>query len=126
MNRANGFLFILLLAVSTTLHAFRCGRSLVDIGDNKYEVEEICGEPDFIDSHYERRGQVNRADITRYNFNNHRYFPDSSVNIGQNNYGEIEILIEEWFYDFGSERFRKVLRFENGRLVNIRNAGKRR
>lgn len=120
------FVLILMLAFSSPLLALRCGRSLVDLGDYKYDVVERCGDPDFVDSHYEKRGQVNRADISRYNFNNQRYFPDSSVNFGQNNYGEIEILVEEWFYDFGNERFRKILRFENGRLVNIKNAGKRR
>ena len=32
---------------------------------------------------------------------------------------EIPIVIEEWIYNFGSNRFMTLLRFENGRLTTI-------
>ncbi len=111
---------------SSPLFALRCGHSLVQIGDHKGYVADICGEPDSVESHFEKRGTVNRADVSRYNLSNRQQFPDSSVNFGQSNYAEIEILVEDWYYDFGSSRLRKILRFENGRLKEIYDAGRRR
>ncbi len=32
----------------------------------------------------------------------------------------IEVLIEDWNYDLGSNRLTRSLTFENGRLLNIR------
>lgn len=126
MNRLNCFVFLFCLLFSGTTFALRCGHSLVQPGDYKEEVIDKCGEPDSVESHYERRGNVNRADVTQFNFNGQRRFPSNSFNYGQSNYAEIEVLVEEWIYDFGSLRLRKLLRFENGRLKEIENRGKGR
>jgi Protein of unknown function (DUF2845) len=126
MNRLNLILLMLCLLFSSPLYALRCGRSLVQAGDYKDYITDICGEPTYVASHYERRGNINRADFGRNDFNNRQQFPDNSVNIGNSNYAEIEILVEEWYYDFGSSRLNKLLRFENGRLKEIRDVRKRR
>jgi hypothetical protein len=126
MERLNWFVFGICLLFSTPLFALRCGHSLVQIGDYKDYVSDICGDPNSVESHYEKRGNVNRADISRYNFNNRQQFPDNAINFGQSNYAEIEVLVENWYYDFGNSRLRKVLRFENGRLEEIIGTGKRR
>jgi Protein of unknown function (DUF2845) len=111
---------------STPLFALRCGHSLVELGDYKADIVDICGEPDSVESHYERRGNANHADSTQYGFDGRQIFPNNSLNYGQSHYAEIEVLVEEWCYDFGSERLRKVLRFENGRLKQIDGLGRRR
>ena len=36
----------------------------------------------------------------------------------------VEVPIEEWFFDFGSTRFTKLLRFETGRLVSVEEGAK--
>jgi hypothetical protein len=36
---------------------------------------------------------------------------------------EIEIQIEEWVYNFGSQRFMQLLTFEDGRLKQIQDLG---
>jgi hypothetical protein len=126
MNRLNGIAFTLCLLFSAPLYALRCGHSLVQPGDYKEDVVDRCGEPDSVESHYERRGNVNRADVGQLNFNNRQQSPNNSFNFGQSNYSEIEVLVEDWYYDFGSERLRKRLRFENGRLTQIENLGRRR
>jgi hypothetical protein len=119
MNRRGWIAFTLCLLFSSPLFALRCGHSLVSLGDVRSYVTEICGEPSSIESHYERRGNANHADGTQYYFNGRHRSPGSSLSYGQSNYAEIEVLIEDWHYDFGSERLRKVLHFENGRLIDI-------
>lgn len=61
------------------------------------EVDGRCGEPFFKDSRTEKRTLMFGGEkrITTIN-------------------------IEEWTYNFGSQRFMRVLRFENGWLVNIK------
>lgn len=79
-----------------------------------------------MDSHYERRGNENRADARQYNFNGPQRFPNNAFNYGQKHYQEVEVLVEEWIYNFGSARLRKLLRFENGRLKDIESLGRNR
>jgi hypothetical protein len=76
--------------------AMRCGKNLVVEGMTRYEVRERCGEPDDISRRYE----------TVYRQLSHQ----QTV--------AIELEIEEWFYDGGSNRLDRLLRFVNGRLVH--------
>ncbi|MFW5825275.1 MAG: DUF2845 domain-containing protein [Marinobacter sp.] len=48
-RRAGVYLLLIgLLAAAPASAAFRCGASLADIGDWPVEVEERCGEPDYM------------------------------------------------------------------------------
>lgn len=85
----------------------RCGRKLVSIGDYKNDVYAVCGDPESIDT---------RTVLVGSTF----HFPRRTIDIHQ--YEEVQV--EEWVYNFGTKRFRKYLRFENGRLVEIRNLGR--
>lgn len=84
--------------------ALRCGSSLVNAGDYKVEVLQKCGEPVFADSRIELRFVKLQG---------------TGMEIGQ----YIPIMIDEWTYDFGSNRFVQLLRFENSRLVGIESLG---
>ena len=126
MKRLQCMVYISCMLVSTPLFALRCGHYLVEPGDYKEDVLESCGDPDSVQTHYERRANVNHADISQYNFNRQRRLPNSSINFGQSQYRDVEIRVEEWVYNFGSSRLRKLLRFENGRLVEIISLGKGR
>lgn len=119
-------LLIILFIKSQSAFALRCGRELVNRGDYKADVVEKCGEPDYVDSHYERRGYADNAEISNYGLFNERGFPSNRFNYGQQNYRDVEILVEEWTYNFGRSRLRKVLRFENGRLTDIFSGNRRR
>lgn len=92
------FVMLLFPAVSDAL---RCGRTLVGRGDHALEVLSKCGEPDYATS-----WELNR----RYSDDNYRY-------------SRRQVVVEEWTYNFGRQRFMKVLRFENGYLVSIASAG---
>jgi hypothetical protein len=98
--------------VSFNAHALRCGHSLVQVGDRKLDVVNKCGEPDSIDQHYETRLLQNYASIGGAYSNN-------GINFGQQRYTEVQIVVDEWVYDFGRRRFQQFLRFENGVLTDI-------
>jgi len=69
--------------------AMRCGDNIVQRGQTFFEVLERCGKPDL-----------------EYDWD-HRYVPG------------VEARLTEWVYEQGSNKFRRVLRFEEGRLRNI-------
>lgn len=117
---------ILLLSFSQTSFALRCGHDLVVIGDYKEDVYDICGEPESVHSHTEIRGGQSYAGGNRNFGNSFKYYPDSSFNYGQNNFRQVEVIVEEWVYDFGRSRLRQYLRFENGQLVEIKTIGRGR
>lgn len=114
------FSVVLLLGLSLTqtAFAFRCDHQLVQLGDRKIEVSNSCGDPDSIDQHYETKLVRNLIRISGGTPNN------SGVQIGQQTYYEVQILVEEWVYDFGRRRFQQYLRFENGVLTEIKDLGK--
>lgn len=89
---------LLLLLISAALAAspgaradgnLRCDENLIQRGFTFYEVEERCGPPVF---------EYSRTDFR---------FPGYFVNV------------DEWVYEFGRNRFRRQLTFENGRLRHI-------
>jgi len=68
---------------------FRCDTELVSDGMTPIEVLERCGEPEF-----------------ELGWTDYRY-------------PGLFVRVDEWSYNLGSNRFRRLLTFENGRLVDI-------
>ena len=94
MRPAHLSLIALLGLVSTDAMALRCGNQLVSEGMTRYEVRKRCGDPDDSQVRYE----------THYR----RTALDESV--------AVEVEIDEWLYDFGSNPLDRRLIFINGRL----------
>ena len=69
--------------------AMRCGDSIVQRGQTFFEVLERCGKPDL-----------------EYDWD-HRYVPG------------VEAKVTEWVYELGTNKFRRVLRVEEGRLRKV-------
>ena len=67
----------------------RCDQSLVGRGLTPFEVLERCGAPEF---------ELGFADYR---------------------YPGILVHVDEWTYELGHNKFRRLLTFENGRLVRI-------
>ena len=83
-------LFVLAITASgVTAGSMRCGNDIVQRGHTFFEVLERCGKPDL-----------------EYDWD-HRYVPG------------VEAKLTEWVYEQGSNQFRRVLRFEEGRLRKI-------
>ncbi|NOT83411.1 MAG: DUF2845 domain-containing protein [Methylococcaceae bacterium] len=123
MKQSKFLLMLLSLLFSYPVFALRCGNLLVDLGNYKQIVINKCGDPESIDTHIERRGLNNSAGLSQYYGNGS--FPSSgaAINYGQQGYIEIDVVVEEWLYNFGHNRFQQLLRFENGKLVEIRELG---
>lgn len=71
-------------------------------GMSKYELLSRCGEPVAQDSWFEHHGSHFH---TRHNLHG-------------------TVLVEEWTYVFGSNRFRRHIRIINGRVVDIESGAK--
>lgn len=100
-------MFLLALALSGALYTgaahadtMRCGSKLVTTGDTLYDVRGRCGEPAFTTRRVEYRtvsGFAPGAGASR----------------------TLEVVIDEWTYDFGPRKFVQHLIFEQGYLVFV-------
>ncbi|MEM8767726.1 MAG: DUF2845 domain-containing protein [Pseudomonadota bacterium] len=79
----------LLLLATVSQANMRCGDDIVQRGYTFFEVLERCGKPDL-----------------EYAWD-HRYVPG------------VEARVTEWVYEQGTNKFRRVLRFEEGRLRRV-------
>jgi hypothetical protein len=77
------------VTTATVAADLRCDESLVARGLTPFEVLERCGSPEF---------EMRFADYR---------------------YPGIVVHVDEWTYDLGHNKFRRLLTFENGRLVRI-------
>jgi hypothetical protein len=94
------------LPAASAQGGMRCGQKLVTYGDPQYRVRALCGEPEQIIQKVETRALLAGGRYT--------------VVTGQNFlYGQriVQVLIEEWIYDFGPNKFVRRVRFEDGQLV---------
>ncbi len=113
---------LFLVTISEQAFALRCGNNLVAYGDYIEEVRAHCGDPLAIDT-YSIFLEKQVAISSRNRFENR----ESKELIRNVNTGEIfeneqiEIVVEEWFYNFGPRKFTRRLYFENGFLVEIEN-----
>jgi hypothetical protein len=88
---------------------FRCASGrLVDEGDRPPEVSNRCGDPDFADSHEEQR-TVRRTVWTYI----------AGIPVAKEETVTISVMVEEWTYDLGPNRFIRHLIFEQNRLVRV-------
>lgn len=97
-------------ARASTLH---CGSHIVSTGDSRYDVKSACGEPDDASQRVEYRTLRGRvAGPCRRS--------DGRIICSETREAVVEVVIDEWIYDFGRNRFIEYLTFEQGRLVQIR------
>jgi len=85
-------LMVLLLVVANTATAasIRCSNTVVSEGLHMFEVSQYCGTP--------------IAEFRRIEYLHPQVF----------------IYVDEWVYQFGTSKFQRLLRFENGRLQSIK------
>jgi hypothetical protein len=106
----------MLSIVPAMLHAedsMRCGNRLVSTGDGKDKVRTLCGDPTAVsfDGTIGRRsynGRYYGSDVYDYSF----FGPEW-----------VELPVETWTYNFGSNKLLRKLRFIGDELVDIRTAG---
>lgn len=103
------------LARSSSAHAdsLSCNQRIVSSGDTRYEVRALCGEPDDAVQRVEYRTLRGRVagPCTRQG---------TKLRCSRSEETVVEVVIDEWTYDFGRNRFIQYLTFEQGRLVAVR------
>ncbi|MBT8144972.1 MAG: DUF2845 domain-containing protein [Gammaproteobacteria bacterium] len=108
-----GAVLVASAVISLPAQAMRCGNRIVGEGDIVGYVLAICGEPAATRSWTEVREQLFFAPRRDRLFYRHG-------SRGRGYWLPVEIVVEEWTYNLGTRRFMRILRFENGNLVNIR------
>jgi hypothetical protein len=102
---------LLLTAEDASANGMRCENKLVQPGDSQYEVRSLCGPPDDMQQRTEQR-RVTRA-VQRPCPNGNGYCTVIVEDL-------VDVVIDEWTYDFGPQRFLQYLTFEAGKLVHVR------
>ncbi|MHB8844845.1 MAG: DUF2845 domain-containing protein [Nitrospirota bacterium] len=78
-----------------------CSDRVISVGDSKTDILIRCGEPFFTTSHQETVKER---------------FGDASSRT-------VMVTVEEWTYNFGPQRFMRVITFRNGTVADIRTGG---
>lgn len=94
-----------------SVNRFECGSRFVSLGDSRFEVLSKCGQPSWRDAWEEER--LERVYGAPYRDQGYDY--ELRVPL----FNKVYVRIEEWVYNRGPQRFIRVLRFENNRLIRI-------
>ena len=107
-----------LLATSEGARAdtLACDGRIVSTGDSRYEVKAVCGEPDDVSQRVEYRTIRGRVTGPCRRVESKIVCSDTREQV-------FEVVIDEWIYDFGRNRFIEYLTFEQGKLVSIKTGG---
>lgn len=109
---------VALSSVALASDSLRCGQRLIATGDSSYEVRSACGQPDQVDYAVEERKVRNRGEVVcRIDADGYQRCERGTRE------RSVEIPIERWTYDFGSNRFLQHLTFEGGQLRSIQRGG---
>lgn len=93
-----------------------CDGNIASSGDSRYQVQSVCGEPDDAAHHVEYHTVRVRVPGPCHM---ERGCRRCDVEVERT----VELEVDDWTYDFGSNRFIEFLRFEDGRLVSVREGG---
>jgi uncharacterized protein DUF2845 len=94
-------------APAQAVELFHCGSHRVRTGERTFEVLERCGDPDAADQRVDRR--TTRRKTGRCGPGGETITEEQTV----------EVLVDEWVYDFGQNHYLRTLHFENGVLTSI-------
>jgi len=105
------------LLLPTNALAMRCGNQLIDKGDTQAKVLRYCGEPVQAQQRLGIRSGVYRNSGTRFggspktdlSFSRGYYLP----------YGRREVVVEEWVFNFGPNKFMRRVTFEDGIVEKV-------
>ena len=115
----------LLLLLAEPALAFRCKGKLVKEGDPQAKVLRFCGEPVSA-----QQRTIYRAGVPHPWVGN-RFAVERDSTVGNSTSDEllihdrsvVEILVEEWTYNFGPHRLMRIVRFENGLVAEVTGLG---
>lgn len=107
---------LLSLSSDASASGMQCGSRLVSKGDSMYRVRSLCGEPDDArrrtETHTERRrvrvpcGQASDRGKCERTVEH-----------------SVDVVVDEWIYDLGAQRFMRHLTFVDGTLWKVETGG---
>lgn len=114
-------LLLLLLAIgfAAPALALRCGNKLVQRGDPMPKVLKFCGEPVATQTRSIVRRGIPRSRVFRDR--DLRGFSEDELLINDRAY--VEVLVDEWTYNFGPRKLMRIIRFENGLVADVKELG---
>lgn len=114
-----------LLLLADPALALRCQGRIISEGDPQPRVLKLCGEPTAARQQLIYRGGVPRV----------RYSPPPEPGRSTPEAGRrsdellihdrslVEVVVEEWTYNLGPHKLMRVVRFEDGLVVEVRRLG---
>ena len=111
-------LLCLLTTLSTPALALRCGNKIVRNGDHQAKILNMCGEPAAVKYYniYRSGIPVSQSRVTE----GHTRRDDELL---VHNRSVVEVVVEEWTYNFGPRKLMRVIRFENGFVTSVKRLG---
>jgi|1185.fasta_scaffold389552_1 hypothetical protein len=91
---------------------FRCGNRVVSEGDHMVDVRRRCGDPDFVAQRVEQRKVKSKV----------RRRVRDQVGDHEEEVSEeriVDVVIDQWTYDLGPERFVRYVDFEDARVLRV-------
>lgn len=113
--------FCAALLVAEPAAALRCGGKLVSDGAPQGKVLRFCGEPESVQVRSVYRAGIPRQRIRHRDEHAGAVQDSAELLIADRAY--VEVVVEEWTYNFGPHRLMRVIRFENGLVTSIRQLG---
>jgi len=94
-------LALMMIGWSVEALALKCPGGIISLGELKAEVHMKCGEPTLWDQRVE----------------------ETSITTRKGHYFQKTLTVDEWTYDFGTNRLVQILFFHDGKLVKIKSGG---
>jgi hypothetical protein len=110
---------VLILLLAEPAFALRCGNRVISNGDPMIKVRKYCGEPDDVQQRSIVRSgpPLNRSRINDPD----APLRDDELLIRDRSY--VEVVVEDWTYNFGPHKLMRLIRFENGVVRDIEQLG---
>lgn len=101
LSIAKALLLVLLLPTALVAAEYRCADKIISVGDASADLLMKCGEPDWKQSH-------NEAVIETIDKESKR---------------KTVVSVDEWTYNLGPDRFMRIFRLRDGRVVDVQSGG---
>ena len=112
-------MLVLVLLLAEPAFALRCGNRVISDGDPMIKVKKYCGEPDAVQTRSIVRTGLPRS---RTRVDDPDAPPlDDELLVRDRSY--VEVLVEDWTYNFGPNKLMRLIRFENGVVRDIEQLG---
>jgi Protein of unknown function (DUF2845) len=106
-----------LLSAAAHAEGMYCGSRLISRGDTLFQVRSVCGVPDDAQRRVETRTERRRVRVACARAQNPSGQCERTVE------QSTDVVVDDWTYDLGRQRFIRFLTFVDGRLATVQTGG---